>query len=134
MRRRDFIALLGGALAAWPRTAGAQNVTRRIGILDTAGNEQTTTRLFVETLGKLGWIDGRNVHIDNRTSNASPESVRMAAAELVALRPDVIFAPGASMSLKCRPLKPSMTCQRACGRPWVGSQAVSPCDAGRISW
>jgi putative tryptophan/tyrosine transport system substrate-binding protein len=95
MRRRDFIALLGGALAEWPRTAGAQDVTRRIGILDTAGNEQTTTRLFVETLGKLGWIDGRNVHIDHhRTWNANPESVHMAAAELVALRPDVIFAAG----------------------------------------
>jgi putative tryptophan/tyrosine transport system substrate-binding protein len=51
---------------------------------------------FVETLGKLGWIEGRNVHIDYRKSNADSESLRAAAADLITLRPDVIFAPGLS--------------------------------------
>jgi putative tryptophan/tyrosine transport system substrate-binding protein len=46
-----------------------------------------------ETLAKLGWIEGRNVHIDYRTS-ADAESLRPAAADLIALRPDVIFASG----------------------------------------
>jgi putative tryptophan/tyrosine transport system substrate-binding protein len=93
LRRRDFITLLGGAAVAWPWTAGAQNGTRRIGVF--VQDNTDTTPLFVETLGKLGWIEGRNVHIDYRTF-ADPESLHVAVAELIALHPDVIFAPGLS--------------------------------------
>jgi putative tryptophan/tyrosine transport system substrate-binding protein len=51
---------------------------------------------YSSRLGKLGWIEGRNVRIDLRTANADPESLRAAAAELIAMRPDVIFAPALS--------------------------------------
>jgi putative ABC transport system substrate-binding protein len=54
---------------------------------------------FVEALDKLGWVEGRNVHLEYRNSNADFESLRAAAVELIALRPDVIFAPGLSMGV-----------------------------------
>jgi putative tryptophan/tyrosine transport system substrate-binding protein len=95
LRRREVITLLGGAAVAWPWTAGAQNGTRRIGVFVESGYEQGTM-LLVENLGKLGWIEGRNVRIDYRTYSADPESLRAAAADLIALRPDVIFAPALS--------------------------------------
>jgi putative tryptophan/tyrosine transport system substrate-binding protein len=91
--RRKFIAALCGAAAAWPGTAGAQTATRQIGVL-AAPDSSGYVPVFVETLGKLGWIEGRNVHIDNRTPNGDPESLRAAAADLIAVHPDVIFTPG----------------------------------------
>jgi putative ABC transport system substrate-binding protein len=95
MSRRKFIRLLGGA-AAWPLAAGAQSDARRIGVL-MAPDAPEYVPFFVEALGKLGRIEGRNVHIDYRKSTADFESLRAAAVELLALRPDVIFAPGLSM-------------------------------------
>jgi putative tryptophan/tyrosine transport system substrate-binding protein len=92
MRRRDFIAALAGATAPWPRAAGAQSGNRRIGVLTTT-DSLIYMPLFVETLGKLGWVEGRNVHIEYRRSDANIESLRVASADLVALHPDVIFAP-----------------------------------------
>jgi putative tryptophan/tyrosine transport system substrate-binding protein len=94
--RRQFVTALCTAAAAWPWTAGAQSGTRRSGVL-VAPDSPAYVPLFVETLGKLGWIDGRNVHIDYQRPNADPESLRTAAADLIARRPDVIFAPGLSL-------------------------------------
>jgi putative ABC transport system substrate-binding protein len=98
--RRQFISALGSAAAAWPLAARAQQSDRmrRIGAL--VAPEYTTgyMQIFVETLGKLGWIEGSNVHIVSRTFNADPDSLRAAAADLVALRPEVIFAPALSFS------------------------------------
>jgi putative ABC transport system substrate-binding protein len=95
--RREVITLLGGA-AAWPLAARAQQGERmrRIGVL-MAPDSPTYVPFFVETLSKLGWTEDRNVHIDYRKSNADLESLRAATAALVALRPDVIFAPGLSL-------------------------------------
>jgi putative ABC transport system substrate-binding protein len=93
--RRKFITALCVSAVAWPWTAGAQNGTRQIGVV-MAPDAPEYVPIFVETLGKLGWIEGRNLHINYRTASADPESLRAAAAELVALRPDVIFAPGLS--------------------------------------
>jgi putative ABC transport system substrate-binding protein len=95
IRRRKFITALCAAAAAWPWNARAQGETRRIGVL-MAPDSPDYVSFFVEALSKLGWIEGRNVHIDYRKSNADSESLRAAAADLVALRPDVIFAPGLS--------------------------------------
>jgi putative tryptophan/tyrosine transport system substrate-binding protein len=92
MRRRDFIAALAGAMAPWPWAAGAQSGNRRIGVLTTT-DSLIYMPMFVETLGKLGWVEGRNVHIEYRRSDANIESLRVASADLVALHPDVIFAP-----------------------------------------
>jgi putative ABC transport system substrate-binding protein len=97
MRRREFIGLLGGATAAWPLASRAQtDRMRRIGVL-MAPDSPAYVPIFVETLGKRGWTEGRNVHIEYRTANAEPESLRAAAADLVALVPDAIFAPGLSL-------------------------------------
>jgi len=98
IERRKFLATLGGTAAAWPLASRAQqrNRLRLIGVL-MAPDSPDYVPFFVETLGKLGWIEGRNVHIEYRTPKTDPESLRPAAADLIALRPDVIFAPGISL-------------------------------------
>jgi putative ABC transport system substrate-binding protein len=96
-RRREFITLLGGA-ATWPLVARAQQSARmrRIGVFVAPGREQETTLLFAGTLANLGWVEGRNVHIDYRTYGSDPGSLRAVAAELIASHPDVILAAGVS--------------------------------------
>ncbi|MGB8745814.1 MAG: ABC transporter substrate binding protein [Pseudolabrys sp.] len=102
MRRREFITLLGGAAAAgWPLAAQAQQPEqmRRIGVLLNAtsvdSNYQSWFEAFLQALQELGWIDGRNVRIDTR--RATTNEIPKPAAELAALAPDVILAPGASI-------------------------------------
>ena len=78
MKRRDFITLLGGA-AAWPLAASAQQERmRRIGVLMAlAANDpdaQIRITAFVQGLQQLGWVDGRNVHIDTRWAGTPPDS------------------------------------------------------------
>jgi len=98
MRRREFITLLGGAAAAWPIAAGAQQAERmrRIGVLmssaadDPAG--QSRLLAFAQALAQLGWTDSRNVRIDIRWGSGDAERIRKYAAELIALAPDVILA------------------------------------------
>jgi putative ABC transport system substrate-binding protein len=100
MRRREFITLIGGAAAAWPLAAGAQQVERkpRIAVLmnraadDAEG--QTRVAAFREALQKLDRSDGGNVQIDVRWGADNVERERSAAAELLALEPDVVFASG----------------------------------------
>jgi putative tryptophan/tyrosine transport system substrate-binding protein len=94
--RRTFVTAFCGAAAIWPWTAVAQSGSRRVGVL-MAPDAPPYVPFFIEALSKLGWTEDRNVHIDYRKSNADPASLRSAAAELLALRPDVIFAPGLSM-------------------------------------
>ncbi len=99
MRRRSFITLLGGAAAAWPLAARAQQGerVRRIGILmSTAASDpegQARIAAFLQALQQLGWIDGRNMRTDTRWP-ASTTEIRKYAAELVTLAPDVILATG----------------------------------------
>jgi putative tryptophan/tyrosine transport system substrate-binding protein len=97
IERRKFLAtLLGGAGAAWPLAARAQQRERmrRIGVLMPLAADdpeaQARTTAFVQELAQLGWIAGRNVQIDNRWSAGDSERVRGYVAELVALAPDVI--------------------------------------------
>jgi putative ABC transport system substrate-binding protein len=98
MRRRDFIALLAGAAAAWPVAAGAQQPAsmRHIGVLmpGTEGDEDGQSRItgFQQGLAKLGWIRGGNVQIDYRWGALGPDRMRTFATELVGLRPDVLLA------------------------------------------
>jgi putative tryptophan/tyrosine transport system substrate-binding protein len=95
-RRKFLAALLGGAGAAWPLAARAQQRERmrRIGVLMPLAADdpeaQARTTAFVQELAQLGWIAGRNVQIDNRWSAGDSERVRGYVAELVALAPDVI--------------------------------------------
>src|SRR5262245_51707209 len=101
MRRREFTRLLGGA-AAWPVAAGAQQPERmrRIGVLldFTAEDPEGQVRLaaFVQAIGQLGWIAGRDVRIDIRWGATDLDLVRKYAVELAALQPDVALAGGAT--------------------------------------
>ena len=90
MRRREFIALVGGAVA-WPLAARAQQSDRirHIGML--AGFDDPDIKTFKEELGRLGWLEGRNAYIDYRYAPAGAE-VQELAKQLVALQPEVIFA------------------------------------------
>jgi putative ABC transport system substrate-binding protein len=102
MRRREFIALLGGAAAApsmqWPVAAHAQQdgPVRRIGILwrgeVTDGLVYGQQDALRQALAKLGWIEDRNVRIDLRYTGYDPDVIRMNADELVGLGPDLIAA------------------------------------------
>jgi putative tryptophan/tyrosine transport system substrate-binding protein len=99
MRRREFITMLGGAVA-WPVAARAQprERTRRIGVLTnlTADDPESPLRVAAFALGlsQLGWTAGRNLQIDYRWTAGDDDRIRKYAAELVALAPDVILAHG----------------------------------------
>ena len=99
MRRREFIATLGG-VAAWPVVARAQQPDRmrRIGALmnRTAGDPEASSFVgaFAQGLAELGWTIGRNVRIEYRWGANDVDLDRRYAAELVALAPDVILAAG----------------------------------------
>ena len=101
MQRRAFITLLGGA-AAMPFSARAQESERmrRIGVLmpSTADDAEYQARMaaFLHGLQQLGWSDGRNVRIDTRWAARDAYLIHKYAAELIALAPDVILAPGST--------------------------------------
>src|SRR5215472_9597165 len=100
MRRREFIARAGGAVALWSQAANAQNTggMRRIGILlslaeiDPEGKAQLSG--FTQALADLGWIDGRNLRTEVRWGQGNVDRIRVLAKELVAMQPDVILAHG----------------------------------------
>jgi putative tryptophan/tyrosine transport system substrate-binding protein len=98
MRRRDFITLVGGAAAAWPLSARAQQPdrVRRIGVLSsaTANNamSQAEVMAFEQVLRTLGWRSGQNVRIEYRWGDSDPNLITANAAELAALMPDLIVA------------------------------------------
>ena len=103
MTRREFIKLVGGSLAtAWPLAVRAQQSEqmRRIGVLFPATADdavfQARLGVFLQELAILGWAIGRNMRIDVRWASADPSEIRRHAAELVALKPDVILATGES--------------------------------------
>jgi putative tryptophan/tyrosine transport system substrate-binding protein len=98
MRRREFIAGLGGAAAAWPLVAQAQqgDRVRRIGVLMAGGEndplEQHLFPAFTRALADLGWTDGRNARMDLRWGGGDINRIRALAKEMVDLQPDVILS------------------------------------------
>ena len=102
VRRRDVIKVMAGAAAAWPITARAQppDRARLIGVLLPIGKDdpeyQPWVAAFRAALQELGWVDGRNMRIDIHWATSDAAEIRRQAAELVALAPDVILAPGTS--------------------------------------
>jgi putative tryptophan/tyrosine transport system substrate-binding protein len=97
MRRREFIALVGGSTVALSFTAGAQQGerVRRIGVLmgfaETDPTAHSWVKAFRDALAKLGWAEGSNLRLELRWAAADPDRIRTLAKELVELRPDVIF-------------------------------------------
>jgi len=97
VRRREFITLVGGAAAAWPLAARAQQRERmrRVGVLITS---QVNAELRIETvrqgLRSLGWADGQNVRIEYRSAGGDAAKIAALAKELVEQQPDVVIAHG----------------------------------------
>lgn len=127
MKRREFIALIGGA-ATMPLMAQAQQSerTRRIGVLMPfpKDNSEGQKRIaaFLQELQQLGWIDGRNLQIEYRWE---PVDIRRAAMELVALSPDVIFASTTPALAVLQPATRTV--------PIVFAQVADPVSAGFVA-
>jgi hypothetical protein len=97
VRRREFIAVLGGA-AAWPLVGRAQQPARvrRVGVLMPYAENDPITRAFVtafaQALERFAWVEGKNIRIDYRFASGDPALFKSDAAELVGLSPDAILA------------------------------------------
>jgi ABC-type uncharacterized transport system substrate-binding protein len=102
-QRRDFMKIIGGAAAVWPRPAQAQqNQVRRVGVLMTNTEKDPEPQAWISAfeagLNGLGWVLDRDFRIEYRWGENDPQRLRIYAAELVGMAPDVIFA-GAAPAL-----------------------------------
>ena len=108
MRRREFITLLGGAATAWPLCARAQRTSNKIpivGVLWHAGSaeeEDLYLSVLVKAFNDLGYIEGKNVHLDHRFPAENPDRFRTLAQELVDEKPDVIIAVTNFGAMQCK--------------------------------
>jgi ABC-type uncharacterized transport system substrate-binding protein len=113
MRRREFITLLGGAAAAWPLAAGAQQPrqVRRVGVLIALAQSDPEAQLRANALEaglrELGWVEGRNLRLDYSWV-ADASRLRAQASELVGLGPDLIVAVGTPVVAGLLPLSHSL--------------------------
>jgi putative tryptophan/tyrosine transport system substrate-binding protein len=130
VKRREFITLLGGAVAAWPLAVRAEQTERmrRIGGLisstesDPQGRRQVAA--FQQRLQELGWMEGQNIRIDFRFLGDEPNRLKAYAAELVALKPDVLLASGPTAVVALQ--------QEAMTIPIVFTQVNDPVAAGLV--
>jgi ABC-type uncharacterized transport system substrate-binding protein len=129
MQRRQFIALLGGAVT-WPLEARAQQDqrVRRIGVLSSLAEDdpESVARrpAFEQALKALGWTNGSNLRVDYRWGADDADRVRKLAAEIIALAPDVILTSGNSV------LAPLMQATRTI--PIVFVQVIDPVGTGFV--
>ena len=128
MRRRDFVALLGGAVTVWPLDARAQQPERMrrigalIGFAETDSYGQASANAFRQGLEQLGWVEGRNLRIESRWAAGEAARMRPLAEELVSLAPEVIVSSGA----------PTLAALQQATRtiPLVFGQVAEPVAAG----
>ena len=126
--RRELLAALGSAAVAWPLAASAQQPdrVRRIGVLNvlTEDDPESVARraVFEQALRALGWTAGTNLRIDYRWTGNDPARIQKFAAELAALKPDVILASG---NLVIAPML-----QAARTTPIVLAQVIDPVGSG----
>ncbi|HEX9361879.1 MAG TPA: ABC transporter substrate-binding protein [Bradyrhizobium sp.] len=128
MKRREFIALAGSAIT-WPLAAGAQQPDRlrRLGILAAGADDssgQSLIAAFVDALQQLGWTDGRNLRIDYRRGLGDVANMRVYAAELVALAPDILLVFGTAA------MAPMLQATRTI--PIVFANVADPVGAGFV--
>jgi putative tryptophan/tyrosine transport system substrate-binding protein len=128
MRRREFITLLGGAATTWPLGVRAQQGKRiwRIGVL-LFGTPDTDPNLgaFLRGLGALGYIEAQNIVIEYRYAEGKPDRLRGLAGELVAIKPDLIFALGGDVAPSARVATNTI--------PIVVAVSNDPVQAGLVS-
>jgi ABC-type uncharacterized transport system substrate-binding protein len=97
MRRREFIAVVGGA-TAWPLVARAQQgeQMRRVAVLMSLDNpeQRTNHAAFLQSLKQLGWVDGQNVRIETRWAEGDASTIRKNATDALAFAPDVVVVSG----------------------------------------
>jgi putative ABC transport system substrate-binding protein len=130
MRRRDFITILGGTAAMWPRAARAQQSgpKHRLGLLLALAENDSQAReyvaAFVQSLRERGWLEGNNIQIDYRWAGVDTLGIRRAGIELIDLRPDVILA---QSTLTLAPLQ-----QLTTDIPIVFLQVVDPVAGGFV--
>jgi putative ABC transport system substrate-binding protein len=107
LKRREFIAVLGGA-AVWPLCAHSQKQLARVGVLMNVGENHPSAKRWVELfetqLGLAGWQKGRNVEITYRWGSSNPEHLARYAEELMQLKPDVFMAQDTSALIPLRKL------------------------------
>jgi len=130
MRRREFIALFGGTIVAWPLVARSQQErVRRIGVLMNLAEDdpEASARIstFVQRLSQLGWTEGRNFQIDYRWAAGESELFGKFAGELVALAPDAVLAVGNQSVAALRQATRTL--------PVVFANVVDPVGSGFVS-
>ena len=131
MRRREFITLLGGAAAAWPLVARAQQsdrmrrVSMLLGLAENDPEAISRVKAFRLGMRDLGWIEGRNVQIEYRFAGANLESINKNVAELVRLAPDVIVANSTAVMVALQPATSTI--------PIVFAMVNDPVNQGFIS-
>jgi len=127
MKRRDFVTLLGGAVA-WPLAARAQQSTKPPTIGYLAGGTPTTESqriaAFLQRLRELGWIEGRNVAVEYRWEEGRNDRAAEIAAEFVRLKVDVIVTSGTPAALAAKRATPSI--------PIIFTTVADPVGAGLV--
>jgi len=130
MRRREFITLFGGAAAAWPLAARAQQEPRRVGMLlaaytrdDRAG--QARIEVFRQALQGLGWTGQRNVSLDTRFGDGNTGRIKSMASELVQSAPELIVVSGDPALAELQRLTKTL--------PIVFTQVSDPVDSGFVA-
>ena len=129
MNRRQFITLLGGAAAAWPQTARAQQPAKlpTIGLLapNTPSLDSHRVGAFVQRLRELGWIEGRNVAIEYRWGEGRNERLAEFAAEFIRLKVDIIVTSGTPQVAAAKQATSVIPIVFAVANEPVGSSLVS---------
>ncbi len=128
MRRRDFITLLGGAAAAWPIAAYAQQSPARpiVGVLVPQSQVASARNVdaFRKGLRDLGYVEGRNITLEIRYGDGLPERLPQLATELVALKPAVIRAGSSAAIVAARNATETI--------PLVGATLENPIALGLV--
>jgi len=128
MKRREFIALLGGAAFAWPRAARAAGGHSRTGVLEIKSAESDAHNLaaFRDGLQRLGYVEGQTVDIDYRYADGDTNGLTALAQELVQLKPDVVMTDSPSPTRAVKRIAPGLPIVCAAfNESYIPSLAVS---------